>query len=81
MRHDRFLHILRFLNFSKSDDALDNNGPNYDRLGILRHISDLLNDAHSKYYTPSENLTVDKFITVFNGWTVSDNTYPRNTNV
>jgi hypothetical protein len=65
MRHERFLHILRFLNFSKSDDALNNNGPNYDRLVKLRHILDLLNDAHSKYYTPSENLTVDMVIIVF----------------
>jgi hypothetical protein len=75
MRHNRFLHILGFLNFSNSYDALDNNGPNYDRLGKLRHISDLLNDAHSKHYTSSENLTVDKV--VFQWWEIFRQYIPK----
>jgi hypothetical protein len=75
MRHNRFLHILGFLNFSKSDDALGNNGPNYERLGKLRYISDLLNDAHSKHYTSSENLTVDKV--VFQWWEIFRQYIPK----
>jgi hypothetical protein len=30
MRHDKFLHILRFLHFSNNDDAFDSNDSNYD---------------------------------------------------
>jgi hypothetical protein len=77
----KFLYIIRFFHFSKTDDAPDYNSPNYERLWKLRHISDLLNDGYSKYYTPPKNLTVDKVIILFNGGKFSDNTYPRNTNV
>jgi hypothetical protein len=50
VRRDRFFHILRFLNFSNSDSALDNNDLNCDRIWKLRHIFDFLNAKYSKYY-------------------------------
>jgi hypothetical protein len=38
---------------------------NYDRLRKLRHLSDLLNGAYSKYYAPFEHLVADKIVVLF----------------
>jgi hypothetical protein len=51
IRHDKFIHILRFLHFSNSDNALDNNDLNYDRLWKLRHVFDFMNNECTEYYT------------------------------
>jgi hypothetical protein len=32
----------------------------------IRQIFDMLNNSYSKYYTPSEHMTVDKVIVLFN---------------
>jgi hypothetical protein len=63
IKHGRFLHILRFLHFSNNDNASESNNPNYDRPWKIRQIFDMLNDAYSKYYAPSELLAVDSYST------------------
>ena len=51
----------------------------YDRLWKIRNLFDILNDKLSKFYNPSEHLTVDEVIVKFKGRVISDSTYPRNT--
>jgi hypothetical protein len=46
VRCNRFLQILRFHHLSNNDNAVDNNGSNFDRLWIVRHVSDML-DSNS----------------------------------
>jgi hypothetical protein len=67
MTHDRFLHILRHLHFANNKNAIDSNDPKYDRLWKIRRIFDILNDAFSTYYTPTEYLAVDEVIVLFKG--------------
>jgi hypothetical protein len=44
MRHNRYLHILRFLSFSNNDNASDNKDSNYDRPWKEKHIVTFMND-------------------------------------
>jgi hypothetical protein len=81
MKYDRFFHIIQFLHFSNNDSATDENDPNHDRLWKLRNASDSLNEAYSKYYTPSEHLAVDEIIVLFKGRLNLKQYSPRNTNV
>jgi hypothetical protein len=67
MTCDWFLHILHYPHFSDNQNAIDNNDPNYDRLWKIRCIFDMLNDVYSKYYAPTEHLTVDKVIVLYKG--------------
>jgi hypothetical protein len=66
-KRDRFFHIIRFLHFSNNDTGIDKNDPHYDRLSKVRTVFDMLNDAYSKYYDPSEHLAVDEVIVLFKG--------------
>jgi hypothetical protein len=67
MTRDRFLHILHYLHFSDNQNAIDNNDPNYDKLWKIRRIFDMLNDVYSKYYAPTEHMTVDEVIVLYKG--------------
>jgi hypothetical protein len=67
LTRNMFLHILRYLHFSDNQNATDNNDPNYDRLWKIRRIFGMLNDADSKYYAPTEHLTVDEVIVLYKG--------------
>jgi hypothetical protein len=66
-KSDRFLHTHRFLSLSNSDNIFDNKDPGCDRLWKLERIVNLLNDAHSKYYAPSEYLAVGKVMLLLKG--------------
>jgi hypothetical protein len=66
MKRDRFLHILRFLNFTDNNAEIDIQADNYDRLWKIRTIFNSLNDAYEKYYNPSEHLAVNEIIIKFN---------------
>jgi hypothetical protein len=66
MKHDRFLHILRFLHFADNAQRPDQ-GEKYDRLWKIRTIFDTLNQAYAKFYNPSEHLAVDEVIVKFKG--------------
>jgi hypothetical protein len=48
IRHDEFIHILRFLHFSNNDNALENNDLSYD---MLWKLFDFMNSEYTKYYT------------------------------
>ena len=63
MTRDRFLHILHFADNSQRPDK----GEDYDRLWKLRTVFDKLNEAHAKFYNPSEHLAVEKVIVKFKG--------------
>jgi hypothetical protein len=67
MKHDRLVHIIQFVHFSKNDSATDKKDPKYGRICKLRNVSDFLNDAYSKYCAPSEYLIVDEFIVLLSG--------------
>jgi hypothetical protein len=67
LKRDRFFHIIRFLHFSNNGTAIDKNDPHYDRLSKVRTVFDMLNDAYSKYYAPSEHLAVDEVTVLYKG--------------
>jgi hypothetical protein len=48
LKRDRFLHILSFLHFTGNNAETDRQVVNYDRLGKIRTISDILNNAYEK---------------------------------
>jgi hypothetical protein len=65
MKHDRFFHIIQFLNFS--NNCYWQKWPNCDRLWKVRNVFDLLNNAYSKYDAPYEHLAVNKVIILYKG--------------
>jgi hypothetical protein len=77
MKRDRFLHILRFLNFSDNRNEPDKTDENYDRLWKVKTIFDKLNDAYAKYYSPTEHLAVDEIIMLLKGRVVFKQYIPK----
>jgi hypothetical protein len=65
MAQDGFLHILRYLHFTDTNKEIDHNDKNYDKLWKIREIFDMLSVAYSKFYNPSELLTIDEVIVLF----------------
>jgi hypothetical protein len=59
MKHDRFLHILRFLN------QPDKNGKNYERVWKMGTLFHQLNDVYGKFYCPSEHSAVNEINVLF----------------
>jgi hypothetical protein len=53
---DRYLQILRFLDFCNNKKDPDNMNDSYDQVWKMRKISDKLNDSYAKYYSPTEHL-------------------------
>jgi hypothetical protein len=45
----------------------DKTDENYDRLWRTRTVFKKLNNAHAKYYSPPEHLTMDEVIVLFKG--------------
>jgi len=66
MTRDRFLHILRFLNFADNSQRPDE-GEEYGRLWKLGTVFDKLNEAYAKFYNPSQHLAVDEVIVKLKG--------------
>jgi hypothetical protein len=77
MKQDRFLHILRFLHFSGNRNEPVKTDENYDRLWKMRTIFDKLNDAYTKYYSPTEHLATDEIIVLFKGRVVFKQYIPK----
>ena len=77
MAQDRFLHILRYLYITDNDKEIDPNDENYDRPWKIREIFYMLNVAHSKFYIPSEHLTIDEVIVLFKGRVVFTQYIPK----
>jgi len=67
MARDRFFHILRFLHFENSDDHLNHDDPNYDRLWKIQKIFDTLKNKFCELYNPTEHLAVDEVIVLYKG--------------
>ena len=66
-KRDRHLHILCYLHFTDNRNEPDRTDANFDRLWKIRDPSEILNATFSKFYSPSKNLAVDKFIVSFKG--------------
>jgi hypothetical protein len=81
LKRDRFFHIIRFLHFLNNDTAIDKNDPHYDRLSKATAVFDMLNDAYSKYYAPSEHLAMDEVIVLFKGRVIFRQYLPKKLNV
>jgi hypothetical protein len=77
MKQDRFCHILRYLHFTDNRDKPDKRNNNSDRLWKMGTISDMLNDAYAKYYSPTEHLAVDEIIVLFKGRVVFKQYIPK----
>jgi hypothetical protein len=65
MKVDKFFHILRYLHFTDNRDEPDKRDDNFDILWKMKSISDMLNDAYAKYYSPTEHLAVDEITVLF----------------
>jgi len=65
MKHDRFLHILRFLYFSDIMNQPNKNDNNYDRFWKMRTLFDQLNDSYAKFYSQSKCLGMNEVIVLF----------------
>ena len=57
---DRYLHILRYLHFTDNRNEPDRTGEHFEKLWKIRNLFEILNDTFSKFYTRSENLTIDE---------------------
>ena len=76
MTRDKFLHILRFLQFA------DNSwrpypGWEYDRLWKIKTIFDTLNQTYPKFYNPLEHLAVYEVIVKFQGRVIFRHYIPK----
>jgi len=80
MIHDRVQHIIGYLHFSISDNAIDNKDPNYKLRWKIRCIFEMVNDIFSNYYTPTAHLTVEGVTVLFTA-TCKNSTYPTSTNI
>jgi len=67
MKRDRFLHILRFLNFTDNNNEPDMMGVNSDQLWKMRNLFDIQKEKFSKFYSPSEHVAVGEVIVKFKG--------------
>jgi len=67
MKRDRYLHILRYLHFTDNRNEPDGTDENFDRPWKIRDLFEILNATFSKFYNPSENLTIDEVIVSFKG--------------
>ena len=64
MKWDRYLSILNFLHFTDKNepDMMDENS---NRLCKIRNLFEILNMTFSKFYSPSEHLTIDEVIVLY----------------
>jgi hypothetical protein len=62
MKCDRFLHILRSLQFNDHMNQSDKNDNSYDRLQKIKILFNQLSDTYDKFYSPFEHLAVDKLL-------------------
>ena len=76
MTRDKFLQIPLFLHFADNSRRPDQ-GEEYDRLWKIRTVFVTLNQAYSKFYSPSEHLTVDEVIVKFQGWVIFRQYIPK----
>ena len=67
MKWDRYLPILCLLHFTDNSNEPDMMEENSDRLRKMQNLFEILNKTFSKFYSLSEDLTVDEVIVLFNG--------------
>jgi hypothetical protein len=66
-KQDRYLKILRFLQFTDNNNEPEITEENSDRLWKMRNLFEILNRIFVKFYSPSEHLAVDEVIVLFKG--------------
>ena len=77
MNRGRYLHILRYLHFTDNRNERDRTDETFDRLWKIRDLFEILNDAFSKFYNPSENLANDEVIVPFKGRVIFKQYIPK----
>jgi len=77
MKRDQYLHILCYLHFTDNRNEPGRTDENFDRLWKIRDLFEILNSTFSKFYNPSENLTVDEVIVSFKGRVIFRQYIPR----
>jgi hypothetical protein len=80
MKHDRYIRILLFLHFTVNKNEPDMTDENSDRLWKMRNLFEILNKKISKYYSPSEHLTVDEVIVLYKGRVIFRQYIPKKHN-
>ena len=77
MKRDRYFHVLRFLHFTDNKNEPDMTDENSDRLWKMRNLFEILNEKFSKFYSPSERLTVDEVIVLYKGRVIFRQCLPK----
>jgi len=77
MARDCFFHILWFLHFENSDDPLNHDDPDYDRLWKIWKIFDTLKIKFCELYNLTERLDVDEVIVLYKGRVVFRQYIPK----
>jgi len=67
MKPDRYLHILRLLHFTDSNNEPDMTEETSDKLQKMRNLFEILNKMFSKFYSHSELLAADGVTVLFKG--------------
>jgi len=76
MARARYCHILNFLHFTDNDrDGVDRTDA---RLWKIRNLFEIIRTNFSKFYNPSEHLSVDEVIVKFKGRVLFKEYIPKN---
>ncbi|KAM9299393.1 piggyBac transposable element-derived protein 4-like [Gastrophryne carolinensis] len=62
MSRNRYEILLRFLHFNDNTTAIPRGQPGHDRLHKLRPLINSLSERFAEVYTPSQNVSIDKYI-------------------
>jgi hypothetical protein len=66
-KEERYLHIVRLLQFTDNSNQPVFTDENSDRLQKMRNLFEILKKMFTKFYSPSEHLAVDEVIVLFKG--------------
>ena len=77
MKRDRYFHILRFLNFSDNRNNTHKTDKSSGRLWKMGKIFEIVDRTFSKFYNPSEHLTIDQVVVLFKGRVVFKHCMPK----
>jgi hypothetical protein len=65
MKHDRFLHIMRYLHMENNEHLTDRISQDFNRLWKIRRVFNYLNNKYSTLYNPTEYLAVHEVTVKF----------------
>ena len=63
----RFLEVSRYLHFASNSSLAPPGSPNYNKLGKIEHIINLLVDRYQKLYNHNRDVSVDEAMIPFKG--------------